>query len=88
LPFPRATFSLPLTTSTMSSDTDRIDLASQLDIDFWCGVFHVAPGELRHAVQQVGPQAAAVRRYLAEHPPAAGGEGRSAGAGGVPGAGG
>ncbi|UUX94033.1 DUF3606 domain-containing protein [Aquabacterium sp. J223] len=72
----------------MPTDANRIDLASQLDIDFWCGVFHVAPGDLRHAVQQVGPQAAAVRRYLEDHPPTPGGEGRPAGAGGVPGAGG
>jgi len=42
----------------------RIDLLSDMDIAYWCQVLGVDPHELRQAVQHVGPQVAAVRRYV------------------------
>ena len=41
-----------------------IDLLSQLDIDYWCQIFHVSPAQLREAVQNAGSQAIDVSRYL------------------------
>jgi uncharacterized protein DUF3606 len=38
----------------------RIDLFSELDVAYWCWLLDVDPHELRHAVQLVGPRAAAV----------------------------
>ncbi|MBU6257486.1 MAG: DUF3606 domain-containing protein [Burkholderiales bacterium] len=45
----------------------RIELRRGVDVNYWCQVLHVSASELRHAVQQVGPQVAAVHRYLSEH---------------------
>jgi hypothetical protein len=42
----------------------RIDLTHDVDVAFWCRVFDVDHGELRRAVQHVGPRAQAVLRYL------------------------
>ena len=42
----------------------RIDLRQATDTAYWCRVLGVDTHQLRSAVQQVGPQAAAVRRYL------------------------
>lgn len=42
----------------------RIDLRHATDTADWCRIFGVDTHQLRHAVQQVGPQAAAVRRFL------------------------
>ena len=47
------------------SDAGRIELRHDLDAAYWCRLFAVSPAELRSAVQRVGPQAVAVRRYFA-----------------------
>ncbi len=49
--------------------TGRIEMRSDTDIHFWCRVFDISPSQLRRAVQQVGPQVAAVRRHLEVHQP-------------------
>ena len=65
-----------MTTSSPSSPHDhapnhqRIDLLHGEDVAFWCRVFGTSITELRQAVQQVGPLAEQVRRYIAAHPPA------------------
>ena len=41
-----------------------IDLLSQIDVDYWCQIFHVSPAQLRDAVQHAGHQAIEVSRYL------------------------
>lgn len=46
------------------STLHRIDLRQATDAAYWCRVLEVDMHQLRHAVQQVGPQAGAVRRYL------------------------
>jgi hypothetical protein len=43
----------------------RIDMLSDTDVAFWCRVLDVDHHTLRRAVQQVGPRAEAVVRYLA-----------------------
>jgi hypothetical protein len=42
----------------------KIDLLSQIDVDYWCQIFHVSPEQLRQAVQRVGSQAVDVARDL------------------------
>jgi hypothetical protein len=42
----------------------RIELRHELDSAYWCRLFDVSHAELRYAIQHVGPQAAAVRRFL------------------------
>jgi hypothetical protein len=49
----------------------RIEVRRDLEAAFWCRLFDVSPQELRHAVQQVGPQVAEVRRYLERRRPPA-----------------
>ena len=41
-----------------------IDMLSQIDVDYWCQIFHVSPAQLREAVHHVGHQAVEVSRYL------------------------
>ncbi len=41
-----------------------IDMLSQIDVDYWCQIFHVSPAQLREAVQHAGHQAVEVSRYL------------------------
>ena len=41
-----------------------IDMLSQLDVDYWCQIFHVSPAQLREAVHHAGHQAVEVSRYL------------------------
>ena len=56
----------------MSDDSDlyatassaRIDLTRDVDVAFWCRLLDVDHGDLRRAVQHVGPRADAVMRYL------------------------
>lgn len=58
-------------TNSPSSSTERpasINMLSSSDIAYWCRVFDVDMTELRRVVQKVGPQAQAVRAYLARHP--------------------
>ena len=57
-------------TSPVSSrdDCERIDLTRDADVAYWCRFFDVDHHQLRHAVQQVGPRAPAVLRYLRDHP--------------------
>jgi len=43
----------------------RINMVSDTDVAYWCRVLDVDPHTLRRAVQQVGPRADAVVRYLA-----------------------
>ncbi|MEW6706286.1 MAG: DUF3606 domain-containing protein [Pseudomonadota bacterium] len=60
----------PLTNLEALEGSRRIEVRHDLEAAFWCRVFDVSPSELRHAVQQVGPQVAEVRRYLERrHPP-------------------
>jgi hypothetical protein len=47
----------------------RIEVRRDLDAAYWCRVFDVSPRELRHAVQQVGPQVAEVRRFFERRNP-------------------
>lgn len=49
-----------------------VNMLSGSDIAYWCRVFDVNMTELRQAVQQVGPQAQAVRAYLARRASAGG----------------
>jgi len=57
---------------TGHSSAQRIDMTRDVDVAYWCRLFDVDHSQLRRAVQQVGPQAPAVLRYLrrAEVPPA------------------
>jgi len=48
-------------------DGERIDLTRDTDVAYWCRLFDVDHGRLRHAVQQVGPRAPAVLRWLRDH---------------------
>ena len=41
-----------------------IDMLSQIDVDYWCQIFHVSPAQLREAVHHAGHQAVEVSRYL------------------------
>ncbi|MEO8296768.1 MAG: DUF3606 domain-containing protein [Burkholderiales bacterium] len=50
--------------STASHAQQRIDLLDGADVAYWCRVLAVDMHELRRAVQQAGPQAAAVRTVL------------------------
>jgi hypothetical protein len=50
-----------------ASDSARIDLTHQTDVQFWCRVFDVSMDQLRVAVHHAGHQAEAVERYLREH---------------------
>ena len=47
-------------------ESSRIELLHALDSAYWCRLFDVSQAELRFAIQQVGPQPAAVRRFLDE----------------------
>jgi hypothetical protein len=49
-------------------DCERIDMTRDVDVAYWCRFFDVSHHRLRHAVQQVGPRAPAVLRYLRDHP--------------------
>jgi hypothetical protein len=42
----------------------RIDVRSDIDAAYWCRVFDVDRRKLCDAIQHVGPQVSAVRRYL------------------------
>jgi len=50
-------------------ECERIDLTRDVDVAYWCRFFDVDHRRLRWAVQQVGPRAPAVLRYLRDHPP-------------------
>lgn len=50
--------------SSAVNGSPRIDLLRDADVAFWCRVFDVEHCELRRAIQQVGPRADAVIRYL------------------------
>jgi hypothetical protein len=54
------------TPQEMASGSHRIEVRHDLDAMYWCRLFDVSPQELRRAVQQVGPQVAAVRRYFSQ----------------------
>lgn len=41
-----------------------INMLSQIDVDYWCQIFHVSPAQLREAVHHAGHQAVEVSRYL------------------------
>jgi len=47
----------------------RIEVRRDLEAAYWCRVFDVSRQELRHAVQQVGPQVAEVRRFFERRNP-------------------
>lgn len=42
----------------------RIDLLRDVDVAYWCRLLDVDHTQLRRAVQQVGPRAESVVRYL------------------------
>ncbi|WP_428423078.1 DUF3606 domain-containing protein [Methylibium sp.] len=48
----------------------RIDLLRDVDVAYWCRVLDVDHTQLRRAVQQVGPRAESVVRYLRRLTPA------------------
>ena len=54
----------PALTPPLSAGGPRIEVRHNVDAAYWCRVFNVSHRQLCHAVQQVGPQVAAVRRYL------------------------
>jgi hypothetical protein len=47
-------------------DARHINLHDNQEVRYWCAVFNVTPSQLRHAVEQSGPSAHAVLRYLSE----------------------
>lgn len=52
----------------------RIDLLRDVDVAYWCRLLDVDHAQLRRAVQQVGPRAESVVRYLKRKLPASGPE--------------
>lgn len=52
----------------------RIDLLRDVDVAYWCRLLDVDHAQLRRAVQQVGPRAESVVRYLKRKRPASGSE--------------
>ncbi|EWS56885.1 MULTISPECIES: DUF3606 domain-containing protein [Methylibium] len=52
----------------------RIDLLRDVDVAYWCRLLDVDHAQLRRAVQQVGPRAESVVRYLKRELPASGPE--------------
>lgn len=58
---------MPDDTHPPAHERNRIDMLHQQDVHFWCRTLDVSPAQLRAAVQQVGPQADAVRRWLESH---------------------
>ncbi len=54
----------PGTNQEVADGSRRIEVRRDLEAAYWCRLFDVTPTELRRAVQQVGPQVAAVRRYF------------------------
>ena len=59
----------PAPSSSSPAAGARIEVRHSVDAAYWCRVFDVSHRELCHAVQQVGPQVAEVRRYLSSHAP-------------------
>ena len=51
------------------SDAKRIHVSQAGDIEYWTKEFGCTVGELRFAVQEVGPSVAAVTAYLHSHRP-------------------
>jgi hypothetical protein len=43
---------------------ERIDLTRDVEVAYWCRLFDIDHAQLRRAIQQVGPRAPAVARYL------------------------
>ena len=60
----------PVPPAALSPGSARIEVRHTLDAAYWCRVFGVNHRQLCHAVQHVGPQVAAVRRYLNAPEPA------------------
>ena len=46
------------------ADVLRVNLASTMEINYWCQVLNCTETRLRNAVLAVGPQVADVRTYL------------------------
>lgn len=61
-------------TPSSISASARIDLLRDVDVAYWCRLLDVDHTQLRRAVQQVGPRAEAVVRYLRGKAPLAGTE--------------
>jgi hypothetical protein len=51
------------------ASAQRINLTRETDVAYWCRVFDVSIGQLRDAVQHVGHEVPAIRRYLTEKMP-------------------
>lgn len=50
--------------SSSIAPSARIDLLRDVDVAYWCRLLDVDHAQLRRAVQQVGPRAESVVRYL------------------------
>ena len=51
------------------ASAQRINLTRETDVAYWCRVFDVSIGQLRDAVQHVGHEVPAIRRYLSQQLP-------------------
>ncbi len=56
-------------TKASPSDTSRIDITNEDDMQWWCGQLSCNEMRLKNAVSSVGPTADAVRRYLKKEVP-------------------
>ncbi|WP_428419153.1 DUF3606 domain-containing protein [Methylibium sp.] len=56
--------------SSSIAPSARIDLLRDVDVAYWCRLLDVDHAQLRRAVQQVGPRAESVVRYLQRKAPA------------------
>jgi hypothetical protein len=50
--------------TSSTSDSRRIDLTRQTDVQYWCRIFDVTMDQLRDAVHHAGHQVEEVERYL------------------------
>jgi hypothetical protein len=59
--------------TSSTSDSRRIDLTRQTDVQYWCRIFDVTMEQLRDAVHHAGHQVEEVERYLRRKKESAGG---------------
>jgi hypothetical protein len=55
--------------SSNPASVQRINLTRETDVAYWCRIFDVSIDQLRHAVQHVGHEVPAIRRYLTQQLP-------------------
>ncbi len=51
-------------TRRQPEDPTKVNINQQWEIDYWCRKFGVSEGELRQAIEKVGPMVKDVRQYL------------------------